>query len=128
MVAARPRVLVCEDDDVLARLLTEVLRDEGYEPEVVGSQGAALDALGRERFAAVVADCLSPVERGLDPDAVGALVRAADPTPVVLSTARWTPPSVDPAAWGVAAVVPKPFELEDLVAAVRAAVAPPPEE
>jgi hypothetical protein len=67
----------------------------------------------------VVADCLSPVARGLDAAAVGALVRAAGPTPVLLSTARRPAASADPAAWGVAAVLPKPFELEDLVATMR---------
>ena len=126
MAAVRPRVLVCEDDRATADLLVEVLRDEGYATELATTQAAALAALGRERFAAIVADCLSPVTRGLDAAAVGALVRAAAPAPVVLCTARWPAGRADPVAWGVAAMVPKPFDVEELLAAVRDAAAPPP--
>jgi DNA-binding response OmpR family regulator len=118
----RPRVLVCEEDETLGALLAGVLRDEGYAPAVVRTQRAALAALARERFAAVLTDCLAPVLDGVDPAVVGAVVRAAAPAPVLLCTDRWVAPETDAAALGVAAVLPKPFELTDVLAAVDAAV------
>jgi two-component system response regulator MtrA len=118
----RPRVLVCEEDAALDALLADVLEDEGYAPAVVRTQRAALAALARERFAAVLTDCLAPVARGVDPAVVAALVRAAAPTPVLLCTDRWLAPETDAAALGVAAVVPKPFDLEALLVAVDDAV------
>jgi DNA-binding response OmpR family regulator len=121
-VGPRPRVLICEEDASLGALLEGVLRDEGYAPAVVRTQEDALAALARGGFAAVLTDCLAPVLQGIDAAVVGALVRAAAPAPVLLCTDRWLPPETDAAALGVAAVVPKPFDLPDLLAAVDAAV------
>jgi DNA-binding NtrC family response regulator len=124
MATARARVLLAEDDQPLAAMLVDVLRDEGYDPVVARTQREALAALTRERFAVVLTDCLVPVGRGMDADAIAELARAAAGTPVVLCTGRAVAEAetVLAAVKGVGALVSKPFDLDDLLAAVRRAV------
>jgi DNA-binding response OmpR family regulator len=113
------RVLVVEEDDDLARLLELVLGDEGHAVDRVRSVRAGL-ALGWPSDVAVV-DGLLASWVAVDGADLARLRALGARVPVVLtSTRRWVA-SADPATLGVAAVVPKPYDLESLLAAVRRA-------
>jgi len=114
----KPRVLVLDDDVSMQKLVSVLLRREGYNVEVVSSGRAAIAAVEKEPFAALLLDLMMPHEGGMT-----VLKHLRDSNPamlqkVILLTA--TPDSVlKTIAGDVFAVVKKPFEGPDLVAAVR---------
>ena len=119
-------ILVVEDDAAVAELLRVVLNDVGGWGATVVHDAAAARAVTRHvRVECLVLDLHMPGLSGLE--LLGVL--DADPAwahpPVVLTTS-------DPAGAGVgdaladgsvAALVPKPFDVDDLTAAVRRVVA-----
>ena len=112
------RVLFVEDDEVLAELMRVVLEDDGHVPVRArrrrGGRRGPLGRRSRQRPTGVVG------RPGRRHD--GAQLRAlAVLAPVVLVADRPWMEDARPADLGVAAIVPKPFELDDLLAAVRAA-------
>ena len=124
----RARVLVAEDDAPLRGLIAGALQDEGYEV-VEAKDGIELlanieAALVRERHPCfvVVADVHMPGLTGLD---VLAILRCSFvPAPVIIITA-FGDEETRAEAWelGASAVFDKPFELEELRAAVLEAAA-----
>jgi CheY-like chemotaxis protein len=126
-----PRVLLAEDDQALRELIASALRHEGYDVveardgvELLGYLEAAAVAAGRgnghTQVAAVVSDVRMPSLTGLD---VLAVLRCAYwPVPVILITAFGDEDThAEARELGVNAVFDKPFDLEDLCAAVREA-------
>jgi DNA-binding response OmpR family regulator len=113
----RSRVLVIEDDVVIARTVASALCDEGFDAHVVEGLAAARREIRRNGHAAVVLD--------LDlPDGAGELLLRdlahydSPPAAVVMSAQEYAPRVA--ARWAVPCVK-KPFELDRLVAAVRVA-------
>lgn len=113
----RGRVLVIEDDLVIARTVAAALRDEGYDAHVVEGLSDARSEIGRRRHAAVVLD--------LDlPDGAGELLLrdlarySSPPAAVVMSAQEYAPRVAS--RWAVPHVM-KPFDLEKLITAVRVA-------
>jgi signal transduction histidine kinase/CheY-like chemotaxis protein len=73
---ARPSVLVVEDEPTVARLIADVLEDEGMSAEVLMDGRAALDRAAREHYDLVICDMKMP---GLDgQNFYKALVRAGN--------------------------------------------------
>jgi CheY-like chemotaxis protein len=108
-------VLVVEDDEDTRGALGEVLADEGYSVSEASDGATALRRLRSQRPHLMLLDLGLPQMRGEE------LLRAkaADPLmadiPVlVLSGAPGTPTLP-----GVAAVLPKPFDIDDVVGLVR---------
>jgi two-component system KDP operon response regulator KdpE len=126
-VATLPAILVADDDPAIAALVREVLEGAGYRVVVAPTHAAALAALAAGRHALVLCDTEGPVVGGDDParwDSVQAVRAAAGDTPVAIFSAH--PPRTF-AGWrarGFAGLVSKPFDLDDLVATVRALVGP----
>ncbi len=112
---ARPTILLVKDDSAIAALIRDVLTDEGYRVLV-----AATPTLGRTILAAFkVALILTDGFRGDDPWApLALLVAQAGRTPVILCSAAHLERYADHAAHGFAALLPKPFNLDALVALV----------
>lgn len=61
-----PRILIIEDDDVLAALLLEKLGEKGYQAISVGNGNQALAALAGQSFDLVITDILLPEKDGLE--------------------------------------------------------------
>ncbi len=73
---ARPLVLVVEDEPTVARLIADVLEDEGMSAEVLMDSRAALERAAREHYDLVICDMKMP---GLDgQNFYKALVRAGN--------------------------------------------------
>ena len=64
--APRQRVLVCEDDALIAAIIAEQLRDAGFEALTVGTVRAALQAVESEALDAALVDLKLPDGDGLD--------------------------------------------------------------
>jgi DNA-binding response OmpR family regulator len=106
-------ILVAEDDPSVAALVSELLTDEGYGVRRVPDGQAALAEVERDPPDLLVSDVAMPKLDGLT---LAARVRERG-IPVVLMSAvveRLPPVGV--------ALVPKPFDLDVLLAAVRRAL------
>ncbi|MPZ36463.1 MAG: response regulator [Rhizobiales bacterium] len=116
--AARPRILLIEDDPEISRMLTDVFSESGF---VAWSVSSALDMdalLARETIDLVVLDVMLPGEDGLS---ICRRLRAASTIPIIMVTARGE--HVDRIVGleiGADDYVPKPFNSRELVARIRA--------
>lgn len=114
------RVLIAEDDDTVAELVSEMLRELEYAPRRVSSAAAALAALDRgDRYDLVLSDMIMPGKmNGLE--LARAIVNRPEPLPVILMTG-YSEAAASAAAEGIALLV-KPYTLESLSEALRTAL------
>ncbi len=115
------RILVAEDDGEIRQALDRILTYEGYEVITVNDGAAALEAIADHELSAILLDVMMPFVDGLG---VCRRLRArGDRTPVLMLTARH---EVSDRVAGLDAgaddYVTKPFDLEELLARVRALV------
>ncbi|MBX6373703.1 MAG: response regulator transcription factor [Acetobacteraceae bacterium] len=115
------RVLLVEDNDRLAALLTTGLRRAGWTTDVVDSLDAAVAACQANRFDAVLLDRGLPDGDGLD---LLRTLRGAEAQPAILvMTARGAlPERIEGLNRGADDYLVKPVALEELVARLNAAV------
>jgi CheY-like chemotaxis protein len=112
-----PRVLVVEDEGLIASIIAEALADEGYAVRRAGDGRAALDAVREWAPCLILLDIQMPVMDGRA--FLRELWRQDDRagTPVVLVSGAGGPALSD-VGMRVADVVRKPFTFERLVAVV----------
>ena len=113
-----PRVLVVDDDPDLAAICSLILESEGYETTVARNGVEAYDRLSATRVDAILLDVMMPAMDGLT---VCRLVKgdpATEQVPIIVMSAserlreQATLCHAD-------AVLPKPFNIDDLVLAVN---------
>ncbi|MFG2005972.1 response regulator transcription factor [Spirillospora sp. NPDC048911] len=113
------RILVADDDEAVRSALERVLRFNGYEVELAADGLETLDAIDRARPDAVVLDWMMPQLDGLG--ACRMLRGRGDDLPVLLLTARdQLGDRVAGLDAGADDYLAKPFELEELMARLRA--------
>jgi CheY-like chemotaxis protein len=109
----RPHVLIVEDDRAIREIVSVVLSEEGYQVDNAERPEAALDALRRDAYDVVLTDLFGhTTDAGLA--AVRSIVECAAPAPVVVCSGHTITPDQARLA-GLAYVLPKPFELDDLL-------------
>lgn len=115
------RVLVVEDDAVIADHITACLGTLGYRPERVASGEDALAAVERQRFSGMVLDRLLPGMSGIE---VLARLRADRRLPpvVMLSALGTVKDRIEGLAAGADDYLAKPFQMGELLARVRGLV------
>jgi two-component system, OmpR family, response regulator MprA len=115
----RNRVLIADDDRAIRESLARALELEGYDVVTVVDGVEAMTRVRRDPFDALVLDVMMP---GVDGLAVCRVLRAdGDRTPVLMLTARVeTPDRVAGLDAGADDYLPKPFELDELLARLRA--------
>src|ERR1700674_4415078 len=120
------RILVVDDDPMVATTVQRVLRPEGYEVEVALGGAAALEQARAHRPDLVVLDLMMP---GIDGLEVCRQLRADTNLPILMLTARGgTADRVRGLDTGADDYLVKPFAYAELLARVRALlrrVAPP---
>ncbi|MDG4798234.1 response regulator transcription factor [Micromonospora sp. WMMD1082] len=113
------RVLVVEDEDVLADAIAEWLRREAFAVDVAYDGDAALERLGVHEYAVVVLDRDLPVVHG--DDVCRAIVDSGGETRVLMLTAAAAVRErVSGLALGADDYLVKPFALVELAARVHA--------
>jgi two-component system response regulator MprA len=113
------KVLVAEDDTEIRTALERILRYEGYEPITVNDGAAALEAITEHEPDLIVLDVMMPFVDGLT--VCRRIRERGNRTPVLMLTARV---EISDRVAGLDAgaddYLPKPFDLEELLARIRA--------
>ncbi len=115
-------VLIVEDDPAIRRLVTMVLKREGYRLEVASDGLEAVEKIGLGEYDAIVLDLMMP---NLDGFAFVHDFAADRPERLckVIITSAASPTLIRQRLPGDAyRLLPKPFDLHELLAAVRACI------
>ncbi|WP_404469358.1 response regulator transcription factor [Sutcliffiella horikoshii] len=114
-------ILIIEDEKKIARVLQLELEHEGYETDAAFTGTSGLEKFKEQHWDLVLLDVMLPELSGLE---VLRRIRAADTsTPIILLTARNSiPDKVSGLDLGANDYVTKPFEIEELLARVRASL------
>lgn len=114
-VAARPRVLIAEDDDSLRRLLELRLDADGFDPRTAGDGLQALETMREWVPDIVVCDVMMPHLSGISVVREMRERPATSSVPIVLLTARCFDEDIqDVMNLGGVTYMPKPFDFRRL--------------
>lgn len=114
------RLLVIEDEPRLLRNLAKALREEGYAVDTAEAGDDGLHKAETYNYDAIVLDIMLP---RMDGWTVLARLRKQKQTPVLMLTARDTPPDrIRGLDTGADDYLIKPFDLGELLARVRALI------
>jgi len=118
---ARPVLLIVDDEARILTALRRVLRSERYEILTAETPAEALQLLDERRVDLVLSDHKMPGMSGLE---LLARVSRKQPSAGRILITGWTEevPPKELAAVGVRALVPKPWDNEELKATLRAAL------
>jgi DNA-binding response OmpR family regulator len=109
------KVLIVEDEEHLAQGLKFNLEAEGFEADLAGDGGKALDLLSRSKYDVVVLDVMLPIVDGFE--VARTMRERADYTPVLMLTARGRPEDVlQGFDAGTDDYLAKPFDLNIFLA------------
>jgi CheY-like chemotaxis protein len=114
------RVLLVDDDDVLAEVLHEFLTEEGYETHVAHDGRDALRQLAERQPDVVLSDVMLPFLSGLELAQAMVATPAYRRIPLILMTAGGQ--DLVPAGTPHAALVAKPFDFSRLLATLEQVV------
>jgi signal transduction histidine kinase len=131
--AARPSVLVVEDDVVLSKLMTTLLDDAGYRSVTIADHAQIGDAIDRFNPKCVILDGeVGRTGRSRSWDDAAAIRRNHPSLPVLMFTAdhdalaeERTGTSQRSRAAGFVGSVPKPFVVDEFLATLRSALQRP---
>lgn len=112
------RVLVVDDEEMIRTALGKFLRSRGFEVTTCDTGNAALEALRRERYVAMLADVRMPGMTGLEL-VPAALAIDADLAVMMLTAVNDAPTATEALAHGAMDYLMKPIELGDLATAVE---------
>jgi two-component system, OmpR family, response regulator MtrA len=112
------KVLVVDDDDAIAQLVSELLREEGYEARLVTDSRKATEAFSAFQPDLVILDVLMPSVDGIS--LCLQLRRESDVPVLFLSAKRDAPDRVVGLRIGADDYVGKPFDNDELLARVGA--------
>ncbi|MGX4765602.1 two-component system response regulator YkoG [Bacillus mojavensis] len=114
-------ILIVEDEEKIARVLQLELEYEGYSVTIKHNGTEGLDAAAEGSYSLLLLDVMLPGMSGLE--VLRRLRKTDQGTPVILLTARDSiPDKVTGLDIGANDYVTKPFEIEELLARIRAAL------
>jgi DNA-binding response OmpR family regulator len=117
------KILVCEDNQLALRAMSVVLEREGYDPVTVSDGNRAIEELRKSDYDLAIVDIHMPYHSGLE---VIRFLRTElkKQTPVLIVSA-FSDPQIQRQAgeMKVSGYITKPFDPDDLLRKIRAAVA-----
>lgn len=113
------RILIAEDDERLAAALEKILKDNGYELDVVHNGRDGLDYAKNADYDVIILDVMMPIMNGFE--VTKEIRRAGKSTPILLLTARdATADKITGFDSGADDYMTKPFSPAELMAHLRA--------
>jgi two-component system response regulator AtoC len=118
---AQEKILVVEDDASMGFFLSEAMRKEGYQVDVVASGEEALDKIGHDRFNLVILDLRLPSMDGME---VLANIKVTNPELVVIMiTAHGSKDTaIEAIRKGAYDYFTKPFDINEMRVVVKRAL------
>ncbi|MDF1767198.1 response regulator [Maricaulis sp.] len=115
------RILLLEDDESLKLILSRALGSAGYQVRATASPDTALNWIRNGEGDLLLADVLLDGSNFLEN--LGLVARLRPQMPVIVMSAQATASTaINAAKGGVFEYLPKPFDLDDMIAAVGAAL------
>lgn len=112
------RILVAEDERMLARAIVKILEKNNYSADAVGNGEEALDFLESGTYDALILDIMMPKKNGFQ--VLSDMRARGDSTPVLMLSARSeADDKVKALDSGANYYLTKPFDTRELLAAVR---------
>ncbi len=115
------RILIVEDDSMIAEAISDIVASFGHSPTWVGSGPEALERLEGERFDLAVVDLELPLMPGIEV-ADRLMERQGDLRVLFATGFSRQEEQIDSSEPRIAGVIRKPFEIADLKAAVENAL------
>jgi DNA-binding response OmpR family regulator len=120
-VAERERILVCDDDPRMRDTIVEALASESFDVDTADRAVDAIQRIMRASYGALILDLKLPGLGGLD--AIAVVKRFDQSLPIIVMTGHASYETEQAARTaGIFYYLVKPFSVEELVAAVRAAL------
>lgn len=117
----RARILVCDDDARMRDTIVETLASESYDVDTADRAVDAIQRIMRTAYGALILDLKLPGLGGLD--AIAVVKRFDHSLPIIVMTGHASYETEQAArAAGIFYYLVKPFSVDELVAAVRAAL------
>ena len=122
LTAAGTRVLLLEDEPTIREILLDIFGFEGFEVTVCSTLAELRAAIAQQPGCVVVSDSWGPLSSVLDDRLRAEIIALGKSAPVILIPAQMWASDVVAEELGVT-IVPKPFELDGLVQAVKQVIA-----
>ncbi len=113
------KILVVDDDDAIRNMVERVLRREHFEVESARDGFEAIEKLTQNDYATVLLDLMMPRVDGLGVLRFLETARRTEPPRVIVMTANLQSADETKQAMPVFRVLPKPFDIHQLVSHVR---------
>jgi len=116
-----PQILVVEDDDAIRELVSDVLRDDGYEVREATNGAEALGRIQDERPDLIVLDLMMPVMDGWTFVEKCHGQEHCNDVPIIVTSASHDLPRTAERlrSFGVRTCLAKPFDVDGLLALVE---------
>jgi two-component system, chemotaxis family, chemotaxis protein CheY len=116
-----PQILVVEDDEAIRGLVSEVLRDDGYDVREASNGVEALEQVQKNRPDLIVLDLMMPVMDGWAFVEECRRKSCCDEIPIVVTSASHDLPHTAEKlrTFGVRTCLAKPFDVDGLLALVE---------
>ncbi len=123
-ISVGKKVLIVDDERPVADLINQALAQEGYETAEVTQALRFYDTVLEQRPDLILLDLMMPYLEGEDELKLLSMNPDTKNTPVIVVTAKPNARSLLPQLkpFGVVSIVQKPFNLDQLLAAVRDAI------
>ena len=116
------RILVVDDDDAIRAMVERVLRREKFEVDSARDGFEAIEKLSKHDYGTVLLDLMMP---RVDGHGVLQYLDQEQKTPSVIVMTANLPSAATARSRAVRCVLPKPFDIRQLISHVRAAVSGP---
>ncbi len=127
---ATKSILVVEPDASISEFLSLILSEEDYEVARASSLAEATALLSATHFDLIITEALSQSDAfRFDPAFLIQLRTTAGDTPIILCSTYASTCVITPPGSGLAGVLPKPFEIDDLqdkIISILGRMEPPP--
>lgn len=120
MTSTNPMILVVEDDYYVREVTCRILKLTGYRVRAVENGQKALEELEREQFELVVTDLMMPVMDGIEFVRILRCIKKKLIPVIVMSGS--TQDHLQSLAYPNLKALPKPYEMDDLITAVKSFV------
>ena len=111
-------ILIVDDEQDIAELISDVLKDEGYNTTIANNGYQAIDSVKNNKYDLILLDIMMP---GLDGKSTCEKIRDIISCPIIFVTAKTTlSDKVEGFDSGADDYITKPFEPKELIARVKA--------